>query len=219
MKKDNLKKLVITLMVLMVTLISIFGISKKASDPKMYKKTIAALDEKKNTILKMTASSAAAATAMATIPGDATTPVANKLADLTSYFLAMLSVVFLEKYLVTLSGYVAFKFLIPFACVIAIIAVWWEKHFLRILAAKIALFGIVIFTIIPISMKVSNIIEETYEISAEITMKEAEELVENINDNIDTEGNVVTKFIKKVQSGISGLVVKGEALLGLSVNR
>lgn len=59
-----------------------------------HKKTIEALDEKKADILKLTATSAAASTAIAAIPGDATTPIANKLTDLTSYFLIILVVIF-----------------------------------------------------------------------------------------------------------------------------
>ena len=77
----------------------------RASNPENHKKTIEALDEKKADILKLTATSAAASTAIAAIPGDATTPIANKLTDLTSYFLIILVVIFLEKYLVTLTGY------------------------------------------------------------------------------------------------------------------
>lgn len=209
----NKSKIIITVLLIIIGMVSVFGITKKTTDPEMHKKTIEALDDKKTTVLKMTASSAAASTALAAIPGDATTPVANKLADLSSYFLAILTVVFLEKYLVTLTGYVTFQFLIPIACVLLIIAVWNGKAFLKVLAAKIALFGMVIFLIIPVSMKVSTIIEETNKVSAENTMEEANELADKINNNVDSDGNILDRFIKKVKGGVSGLKVKGEALL------
>ena len=43
--------------------------------------------------------------------------IANKLADLSSYFLIVLCAIYLEKYLVTITGYAAFKILVPIACV------------------------------------------------------------------------------------------------------
>lgn len=209
----NKKKVIITAVLIIMALVSALGISKTASDPETHKKTIVALDDKKETVLKLTASSAAASTALAAVPGDATTPVANKLADFTSYFLVILVVVFLEKYLVTLTGYAAFTILIPLACLLGVIALWWEKSFLKVLAVKLAVFGLVIFAIIPMSMKVSSMIEKTYEISAEATMKEAEDLADELNDNVDSQGNVLEKFVDKIKGGVAGLVTKGEAIL------
>lgn len=43
------------------------------------------------------------------IPGDVGTPIAEKVADLSGYLLIVLCAVYLEKYLVTLTGYAAFK--------------------------------------------------------------------------------------------------------------
>ena len=77
--------------------LSMTVLSKVASDPKNHQKTITELDEKKADVLKLTATSAAAPTAIAAILGDSTTPVANKLADLTSYFLIILTAIFLEN--------------------------------------------------------------------------------------------------------------------------
>ena len=108
MRKMNAKKVTAVIVLLVVMILSMTVVSKVAGDPENHRKTIESLDEKKEDVLKLTATSAAASTALAAIPGDATTPVANKLADLTSYFLIILMVVFLEKYLVTLTGYAAF---------------------------------------------------------------------------------------------------------------
>ena len=153
-KKINVKKLILVVMALVVMIVSMTAISKAASNPENHRKTIKALDEKKEDVLKLTATSAAASTAIAAIPGDATTPIANKLADLTSYFLIILMVVFLEKYLITLTGYATFTILIPAACVLFAAGICFNRTFLKILAAKIAAFGLVIFMIIPISMNV-----------------------------------------------------------------
>ena len=198
---------------LIVMLLSIFVISKAAADPANHTQTLEALDEKKTDVLTMTATSAGAATAIAAIPGDATTPVANKLADLTSYFLIILMVIFLEKYLVTLTGYAAFNILIPIACVLFIAGIVAARRTLKVWAAKVAVFGVVIFLIIPASMKVSSIIEETHEISMENAIQEAEEITEEINESTDSDGNIIEQALDKLAGGVSGLLDKGEQIL------
>ena len=205
MHKIDRRKAAAVLVILLVMILSVTVFSKAASDPENHAETIEALDEKKEDVLKLTATSAAAATALAAIPGDATTPVANKMADLSSYFLIILMVVFLEKYLVTLTGYAAFTLLIVGICV--------NRTFLQVLALKIAAFGLVIFLIIPISMNVSAMIEETYDLSVEETMEEAEGITEEIDESTDSEGNIVEKALSKIKDGAEGLLKKGETLL------
>ena len=207
------KNIVLIAAALIVMLLSIFVISKAAADPANHTQTLEALDEKKTDVLTMTATSAGAATAIAAIPGDATTPVANKLADLTSYFLIILMVIFLEKYLVTLTGYAAFNILIPIACVLFIAGIVAARRTLKVWAAKVAVFGVVIFLIIPASMKVSSIIEETHEISMENAIQEAEEITEEINESTDSDGNIIEQALDKLAGGVSGLLDKGEQIL------
>ena len=207
------KNIALIVVALIVMLLSIFVISKEAIDPANHTQTLEALDEKKTDVLTMTATSAGAATAIAAIPGDATTPVANKLADLTSYFLIILMVIFLEKYLVTLTGYAAFNILIPIACVLFIAGIVAARRTLKVWAAKVAVFGVVIFLIIPASMKVSSIIEETHEISMENAIQEAEEITEEINESTDSDGNIIEQALDKLAGGVSGLLDKGEQIL------
>lgn len=211
--KNRVRKLALVGAALVIMLLSMTVLSKAAGDPGNHKKTIAALDEKKADVLKLTAASAAAATAVAAVPGDSTTPVANELADLSSYFLIILMAIFLEKYLVTLTGYAAFFILIPAACVLFAAGICLNKAFLKALAVKTAVFGLVLFMIIPLSIKVSAMIEDTYESSMETTMEEAQDLTEEINDNTDSEGNVFDRFVSQIKEGVSGLVKKGETLL------
>lgn len=211
--KNNKTKFVLIAVALVIMIFSMAVLSKAASNPENHQKTISALDEKKADVLKLTASTAAAATAIAAIPGDSTTPVANKLADLSSYFLIILMVIFLEKYLVTLTGYAAFFILIPAACILFIAGTILNKIFLNTLAAKIAVFGLVLFMVIPLSMKVSAMIEETYGSTIEMTVKEAQDITDEINDNTDSEGNIFGQIASKLKDGVSGLMNKGETLL------
>lgn len=63
----------------------------------------------------MTDATTATSALITLIPGDVGTPIAEKVADLSGYLLIVLCAIFLEKYLVTITGYAAFKIFIPVA--------------------------------------------------------------------------------------------------------
>ncbi len=213
MQKMNMKKAVSVLLLLAVLLLSVNVISKEAGNPENHAKTIQALDGKKADVLKLTAASTAASTALAAVPGDSTTPVANKLADLTSCFLAILIVIFLGKILVSLTGYAAFSILIPAACILLIIGICLNRTVLKVLAGKVAAFGLIMFLVVPMSIKVSALVEETYNVSVETALEEAEDITEEIDENSDSEGNFLDKALSKIKDGVTGVLEKGENLL------
>lgn len=213
MQKMNVKKVISVLLLLTVLLLSVNVISKKAGDPETHAKTIQALDDKKADVLKLTAASTAASAALAAVPGDSTTPVANKLVDLTSYFLVILIVIFLEKILVSLTGYAAFSILIPAACILLMIGICLNRSSLKILAGKVAAFGLILFLIIPVSMKVSAMVEEIYNVSVESAVEEATDITEEIDETSDSEGNFLDKALSKIKDGVTGVLEKGENLL------
>lgn len=109
-------KIICVATALILALASIFGVAKITTDPAFYQKSIAALEEKQETVLELTAASTAASAAITLLPGDTATPIADKLADLSGYFLIVLCAIFLEKYLLTITAAAAFKVLIPAAC-------------------------------------------------------------------------------------------------------
>ena len=53
-----------------LALASIFGVAKLTTDPAFYQKSIAALEEKQETVLELTAASTAASAAITLLPGD-----------------------------------------------------------------------------------------------------------------------------------------------------
>ena len=57
-------------------------------------------------------------------------------------------------------------------------------------------------------MNVSAMIEETYDLSVEETMEEAEGITEEIDESTDSEGNIVEKALSKIKDGAEGLLKK-----------
>ena len=112
----NKQKCITAVILLLVAILSITVIGKYASAPENHQKTIASLDEKKQTVMELTAASTVTSALITLLPGDTATPIAEKMADVSRYLLVVLCAIYLEKYLVTITGYVAFTYLIPNAC-------------------------------------------------------------------------------------------------------
>lgn len=168
---------------LLAALLSFFVLAGVASSPEFHRHSIAALEEKQTTVLELSAASAAASAAITLIPGDAATPIAEQLADLSSHFLVVLCAIYLEKYLLTITGFLAFKVLIPAACLAYILNVLFDWRGLRLLAGKLTAFGLLIVLVIPVSLQLSNLIEDTYQASIDATIQSAQDAAQEIEDS------------------------------------
>ena len=223
MEKLNSKTIISVVALILIAVLSIFVVAPFASSAKTHANSIKTLDEKKITVMEITAATAGSATALAAIPGDATTPVANQILKLSSYLLIVIGAIFLEKVLITLTGFVAFKFLIPIACLLYAIYLFVEKDFFKNLAIKLAVFGIVISLVVPVSIGASNLIEKAYKDSINQTVEEAKNAQNevNITESEETEEKSGwDKFTSNVKEGISNIgdtaskaIKKGEELL------
>ena len=178
------KQCIVSVILLLVAILSVTVIGKYVSAPENHQKTIASLDEKKQTVMELTAASTVTSALITLLPGDTATPIAEKMADVSGYLLIVLCAIYLEKYLVTITGYVAFTYLIPAACVLWILNLFFANATVRKLAAKLAVFGIAIFLVVPASVKISDLIGDTYQAQIEATIEDAKS-TQNILENSD----------------------------------
>lgn len=178
------QKCITAAVLLLVAILSITVVGKYVSAPENHQKTIASLDEKKQTVMELTAASTVTSALITLLPGDTATPIAEKMADVSGYLLIVLCAIYLEKYLVTITGYVAFTYLIPAACVLWILNLFFANATVRKLAAKLAVFGIAIFLVVPASVKISDLIGDTYQAQIEATIEDAKS-TQNILENSD----------------------------------
>ena len=176
------KKYIIVVILLLVAILSVTVIGKYASAPENHQKTIASLDEKKQTVMELTAASTVTSALITLLPGDTATPIAEKMADVSGYLLVVLCAIYLEKYLVTITGYVAFTYLIPIACGLWILNLIFANATVRKLAAKLAVFGLAISLVVPASVKISDLIGDTYQAQIEATIEDAKN-TQNILEN------------------------------------
>lgn len=208
MKSEVSKKIVAAALLLALALVSFFPVAQKMSQPQTFSHAIESLDKKQETVLELTAASTAASAAITLLPGDAATPIAEKLADLSGYFLIVLCAIFLEKYLLTIMAGAAFRVLLPLACVLLAASLFFCRDTLRALSKKLALFALAVVLIIPTSIFLSDSIEATYRASIDATVESAMQTTEAIgkatDENTDSEAKSgLSGLFSKVTEGIS----------------
>ena len=201
-------KIIASVALAVVALLSALLLSGIFSSPDTYAKTIESLDNKKGTVLALTAASTGASAALSAIPDDTCTPLAERLADLSGDFLVILTAIYLEKYLLTTFGFATFAILIPASCILVIIALLIRrrpglKRPLVRLAEKLALLGIALVLTVPASVLVSDKIEATYQESINNTIEAAQitaEAAEDTNEEAkrDEATNVLEFFGQRV---------------------
>lgn len=218
------KPIVFTLVLIIIALASVFLIAKLAGSPEFNAATIESLDQKKDTVLKASLSAAAASTALTLIPGDTAMPIANEIAQLSTYFIFILGAILLEKMLITVIGHVVFTYIIPFACVLGIIFIYSHQEIFRSMAIKLAIFGVVLYLAIPASIGVSEKIYESYESSVNQVIEKVEDnntYIEDKKEELNAEDknwfNKIGDYLSDLTSGvgdsINGMIKKGEESL------
>lgn len=201
--KDNavLKKVLICVLLLLAAVISMLFLGDWAMKIETHDHTISSIDEKVDMVMKLTAASTVASAGISAIPGDTATPIAEKLADFTQYFLLIMCVLYAEKYSVTIIGLATFKILLPLACVFMGISLFSESALWRRLAVKFTVFGLAIFLIIPASVRVSDMIYTTFDESINNTISSAEQIAD---DTVEiTDAGEDAGLVQSILNGIS----------------
>lgn len=199
-KENHIFRIVMIVLCIVIALVSNIVLSKNYSSPEytVNKKTITYLDEKKTTALELCAGATALSAAITLIPGDTGTPIAEKLTDLSGYFLIVVSAIYLEKYLLTILGALTFRWLIPSAMIAIALYFGIRRDFFWKLGVKILIFGLAVYAVIPVSVHVSQLIYNTYQESIDTTLAETENLISQ------TEGNAQSSTESDQNSGDEG---------------
>lgn len=180
----------------------------KLTDPSSYSHTIEVLDQNRTTVLGLSAASAAASAAVSALPSDVCSPLAEQLSEFTTWFLLILSVVFLEKYLLTIFGFAACYILIPAGCGSLLADCFFPSRFLRSVGPKLVAFGMALLLVIPTSVWVCDRINAIYSKSIELTVQSANAASEELTKETPAgeESTAVIDEAKSLLGDLSGSV-------------
>ena len=197
------------LILALAIILSCTVVGNKLTDPATYAHTIAVLDDNRATVLGLSAASAAASAAISALPEDICSPLAQQISEFTTWFLLILSVIYLEKYLLTIFGAAACFFLLPVGCSALLANCFFSRNFLRAMGTKLVALGAALLLVIPTSVWISDQINAIYAKSIEITVESANAVSENLIGEITGESEESTSVIdeaKAILGDLSGSV-------------
>ena len=212
--KFTLRTVALLLAIVLIGIVSFTVLGDYFSSPETYSKTIEILDEKRNNVTGMSGVAIASSAGLAALPGDATTPVANELANLATTCMVIVVAIIFQKYLLVLSGMFTFKVLVPVACVLLIAFIWTKREILAKMAAKLVLFGLCFVLLVPVSTQVISVIDQTHQISAQQNLEDAEKFADDLKASVGEDESSVKKFVNKFAGGLKGIKERAEAIFG-----
>ena len=212
---SSLRVVLIIVVCILIAALSFFFLAGILSSPETYSGIIRSIDDKVETVLKLTASSTAASAGITAIPGDVGTPIAEKLADFSEYGILILCVLYAEKYLLSILGSGVFKFIIPIACMLYPLGFFRDLEGIKPILKKIAIVSLALYFVIPLSVHISDRIYETYQASIDNTISAAEDLAEDavIAGSSAEDQNAIQRIWSALSDSASSLAERGAEIL------
>ena len=178
-----------------------------------YRSIIDSLDDKRATVFSLITASTAVSAAITLIPGDAGTPIAQQIAELSEYFIVVLGALYLEKYALTVLGFVSSVILVPGASVLSIAhelrpGSGWKRR----LAITLLVVGVAGVLVVPASVAVSNSIDRTFHDSIQApinaVLEDSEQTETQTDDGKQTLWGAISNAAQSVTGGVSASVEK-----------
>ena len=208
------EKAIIAAVIAAVALVSLIVFANIASNPETYTGIIGTLDEKKGNVMVLATTTTAASAAISALPNDMGTPIADKLVDFSSYFMVILAVIYLEKFLLTTLGFLGFGILIPVACALFAVAVFLRRGTLtrvnlQRLGTKLAAFGLALALVVPVSVWLTDNVDATFDESLAASNAAAQEATEQLEESAQAapqeDQGLLGGIASAVQEGWNGL--------------
>ncbi len=186
LSKNNIIRLVVVLLCIALAFVSLFVIAPKLEKASTYKGLTAQLDEKRESVAKLSLSMTALSVAVAAVPGDSTTPIADQIEDLNMYLLIAIGAIMIEKILLPiLIGTVGFRIVLPVVAILtAIFIKTWSGRVLR-WACTILVIGVLSGLLIPTGIYAGNKVDDA--LGAQKLLDKINKDIEEINKKNDEE--------------------------------
>jgi len=187
MNEEKRERFLHIILPLIIAVVSFFILSGLVGSSHWIDKYLTAIDTSRQTTLKLLASSAASSAAITMLPGDAASPIATELAELSEALMIVLCALYLEKFNLIISSSLVFKILVPFACVSYCIGNVMRKEILKSVGVRVFAFAVAFLLLVPVSLELSTSIQDVYQSTIDETIRSAEESTDTIQENTDSD--------------------------------
>lgn len=231
MTSHNKKKIIWSVALIAVALLSFFVFAKFFSSGKVLKGTYDYLDTKKNQVIGINGAVIGTAVLVSAIPGNVETAIVSSLTGLQKPCFTVLAAVFAERHLAGILSNISFACIIPLACIFGVISVWTNGSALKKLAIKLTIMGLVLSLTIPASVVLSKHVEKISNADEKITevqsmddeaaessdstkdksgwsamLNKIADKADDVKDKLEDPKGALTEIQEKVKNWINGVI-------------
>lgn len=193
------KHAALAIKILLLTLaaaLSFFVAATKLPESNFVRDSLESVEDSSNTVMKFSAATLSTSLAISALPDDFATPLADSLADMNVYFVAILVVLFLEKILIRYGIKVAFAILIPLACFAGILFVVTKRSILKGVAIRLCVLGLAVAFVVPCNTHITGIVASDLTAYVDDTIEETEGGAGKLNEAMEGGSEDKTMFEK-----------------------
>ena len=176
--------------------LSFFVVTAWLPDSDFVRDSIESVEDSSNTVMKFSAATLSTSVAISALPDDFATPLAESLADMNIYFVAILAVLFLEKILIQYGIKLTFAIIIPLACLAGIIAIGIKREVLKGIAARLCILGLAVAFVVPCSTHITNMVAADLTAYVDSTIEETTAGADKLNEAMEGGTEDQTMFEK-----------------------
>ncbi len=158
----------------LIAAFSFFVVTAKLPETTFVKESLASVEDSSDTVMKFSAATLSTSLAISALPDDFATPLADSLADMNLYFVAILVVLFLEKILIRYGISAAFAILIPLACFLGVLFVATRRNLLKSLAIRICILALAVAFVVPCNTRITSAVASDLTAYVHDTIEETE---------------------------------------------
>ena len=184
------------LILVLIGVFSFFVVTSWLPDRGFIQDSLESLEESSNTVMKFSAATLSTSLAISALPDDFATPLADSLADMNVYFIAILVMLHFEQLLIRYGVKLAFAIAIPAACGIGILSILLKKELLKGIAARVAVLGLAVALVVPCSTHITNYVATDLTTYVENTIVDTEDGADKLNEAMEGETEEQTIFEK-----------------------
>ena len=196
------------LALLLIAAISFFVVTAKLPETDFVRDALQSVEDSSSTVMKLSAATLATSLAISALPDDFATPLADTLADMNIYFIAILAVLLLEKILISYGIEFAFAAVIPLACVMLALSIGLKKEALRTFAVRLGVLALTVAFVVPVGTHAAEYVAADLSEYVEETIAETEAGAGKLNEAMqggETDKSVFEKLSELFQTAVDSV--------------
>lgn len=179
---------------LVVALLSIFIVGSFifASSPQLntiHQFVMTNIDEMKANVMKMMAISSVSSTFLSMLPDDWAMPLAQNIADIADYLIIVFAALWFQKYLFLSMSTIALNIIVPLGFSLSLLGYLADilnytedlTSKFKMLGIRMALFGMLLFSLVPVTLTITNSMEDFYQDTIDRTIEQSDQIQAEID--------------------------------------